>query len=225
MPLALSGRPDEAQAIRVDPRRARRRRQPDRHRRRVRAGEDEVGHNERLIAKALQGPPRRVSSRPRPVISGPAARGDRSAGPSTFGRPARRRRRRSAPTASTSTSSTVPIENVPYAESVGAFKELQDEGGRRVGLSNCTVDQLEEALGVSGIVSVQNQLSLGFTRTAHQGRGRRVHASAGSRSCPWSPLGGIGNAAGAADVDPVKAAAEQRLLDRDRPAARPAAAT
>ena len=53
---------------------------------------------------------------------------------------------------------------MPYAETVGAFKELQDEGKVRwIGLSNCNLEQLEEALGVAEIVSVQNQLSLGFT--------------------------------------------------------------
>jgi aryl-alcohol dehydrogenase-like predicted oxidoreductase len=102
-----------------------------------------------------------------------------------------------------------PDPNVPYAETVGAFKELQDEGKVRwIGLSNCNLDQLEEALEVAEIVSVQNQLSLGFTSPLIKGEvdfcSEREIAF-----LPWSPLGGIGNAAGAADVDPVKATAEE----------------
>jgi aryl-alcohol dehydrogenase-like predicted oxidoreductase len=54
-----------------------------------------------------------------------------------------------------------PDPNVPFAESVGALKELQDEGKiRHVGLSNVKVDQLEEARGIVDVVSVQNRYSL-----------------------------------------------------------------
>ena len=53
---------------------------------------------------------------------------------------------------------------MPYAESVGAFKELQDEGKVRwVGISNANVAQIEEALGIVDVVAVQNQLVLDFT--------------------------------------------------------------
>jgi len=97
---------------------------------------------------------------------------------------------------------------VPYAETVGAFKELQDEGKVRwIGLSNCTVEQLEEALGIAEIVSVQNQLSLEFTSPLAKGE---VDACTerGIAFLPWSPLGGIGKADSTARVDPVRAAAE-----------------
>jgi aryl-alcohol dehydrogenase-like predicted oxidoreductase len=51
--------------------------------------------------------------------------------------------------------------NVPLAESVGALKELQDEGKvRHLGLSNVKLDQLEEARGIVDVVSVQNRYSL-----------------------------------------------------------------
>jgi len=51
--------------------------------------------------------------------------------------------------------------NVPLAESVGALKELRDEGKiRHVGLSNVSVAQLEEARGIVPIVSVQNRFNL-----------------------------------------------------------------
>jgi aryl-alcohol dehydrogenase-like predicted oxidoreductase len=51
--------------------------------------------------------------------------------------------------------------NVPIAESVGALKELQDEGKiRHVGVSNVKLDQLEAAREIVDIVSVQNRYSL-----------------------------------------------------------------
>jgi aryl-alcohol dehydrogenase-like predicted oxidoreductase len=51
--------------------------------------------------------------------------------------------------------------NVPIAESVGALKELQQQGKvRHIGLSNVKVGQLDEARQVAEIVSVQNRYSL-----------------------------------------------------------------
>ena len=54
-----------------------------------------------------------------------------------------------------------PDPDVPYEESVGAIKELQEEGKIRLaGISNVTVDQLEEARGIVEVVSVQNRFNL-----------------------------------------------------------------
>jgi pyridoxine 4-dehydrogenase len=54
-----------------------------------------------------------------------------------------------------------PDEKVPYEDSVGALKELQDEGKiRHVGVSNVSVDQLERAQGIVDVVSVQNRFNL-----------------------------------------------------------------
>src|SRR5215210_2481184 len=132
MPMSLSGRPEEAQSIRavhaaldagvnlIDTADA------------YCADESEVGHNERLIAKALQG------RRDGVLVATKAGH------------------IRAACEASLKALDTDRIDlyqyhrpdpNVSYAESVGAFKELQDEGKVRwVGLSNCTVEQLEESL-------------------------------------------------------------------------------
>jgi aryl-alcohol dehydrogenase-like predicted oxidoreductase len=55
-----------------------------------------------------------------------------------------------------------PDPNVPFEESVGAFKELQNEGKvRLVGLSNVNVEQLDRARELVEIVSVQNKYSVG----------------------------------------------------------------
>lgn len=54
-----------------------------------------------------------------------------------------------------------PDPKVPYEESVGALKQLQDEGKiLHIGISNASVDQLEKARGIAEVVSVQNRFNL-----------------------------------------------------------------
>jgi aryl-alcohol dehydrogenase-like predicted oxidoreductase len=102
-----------------------------------------------------------------------------------------------------------PDPEVPYAESIGAFKELQDEGKVRwVGISNASVAQLEEALGIVDVVAVQNQLSLSYTSPIAKGEVQAC-TERGIAFLAWSPLGGIKEAADSASgVDPVRAIAD-----------------
>ena len=54
-----------------------------------------------------------------------------------------------------------PDPDVLYEESVGAIKELQDAGKvGEVGVSNVSVEQLEQARGIVDVVSVQNRFNL-----------------------------------------------------------------
>ena len=54
-----------------------------------------------------------------------------------------------------------PDSKVPFAESIGALKELKDEGKiRHVGLSNVNIEQIQEAQQIVPIVSVQNRYSI-----------------------------------------------------------------
>jgi pyridoxine 4-dehydrogenase len=54
-----------------------------------------------------------------------------------------------------------PDKKVPYEESIGALKELQDEGKiRHIGVSNVSLDQLETAREIAEVVSVQNRFNL-----------------------------------------------------------------
>ena len=54
-----------------------------------------------------------------------------------------------------------PDPKVPYEDSVGALKQLQDEGKiLHIGISNASVDQLETARGIAEVVSVQNRFNL-----------------------------------------------------------------
>ena len=81
-----------------------------------------------------------------------------------------------------------PDPKVPYEESVGALKELQDEGKiRHIGVSNVSVDQLETARGIVEVVSVQNRFNL----TDRQLRGRaRALRGARHRLLPLGPARG-----------------------------------
>ncbi|MEM6612178.1 MAG: aldo/keto reductase [Cyanobacteria bacterium P01_C01_bin.72] len=54
-----------------------------------------------------------------------------------------------------------PDPKVPFAESIGALKELRDEGKiRHLGLSNVSIEQIEQARKIVPIVSVQNKFSI-----------------------------------------------------------------
>ena len=54
-----------------------------------------------------------------------------------------------------------PDRKVPFSESIGALKELKDEGKiRYVGLCNVSIEQIEQAREIVPIVSVQNKFSL-----------------------------------------------------------------
>ena len=54
-----------------------------------------------------------------------------------------------------------PDNRVPLEESVGALKELRDEGKiRHVGVSNVSVEELERARAVVEVVTVQNRYNL-----------------------------------------------------------------
>jgi pyridoxine 4-dehydrogenase len=54
-----------------------------------------------------------------------------------------------------------PDPNVPYEDSIAALGELQDEGKiRHIGVSNVSVEQLEQARGLVDVVTVQNRYNL-----------------------------------------------------------------
>ena len=84
---------------------------------------------------------------------------------------------------------------VPYAESIGALKELLDEGKIRLaGISNATIEQIDIArhvLGEANLASVQNQFSPAFRSSEEE---LRYCAELGIAFLPWSPLGGIARA-------------------------------
>jgi aryl-alcohol dehydrogenase-like predicted oxidoreductase len=84
-----------------------------------------------------------------------------------------------------------PDPKVPYAESVGALRDLLDEGKVRLaGISNADPAQIRQANEILGgrLVSVQNQYSPAFRSSEPE---LELCARLGIAFLPWSPLGGI----------------------------------
>jgi aryl-alcohol dehydrogenase-like predicted oxidoreductase len=217
MGMSLEGRPEEAQSIRT-----------------IHAALDagvnlidtadayardgsEVGHNERLVAKALAG-------RREDVIV--ATKGGHTRDGTAWELDGSPEHLRAACEASLRALRTDRIDlyqyhrpdpDVPYAESIGALKQLQDEGKVRwIGISNASIEQIEEARGIADVVAVQNQLSLEFSSPLAKGEVEHCERN-GIAFLPWSPLGGIREAHEAPGRHhPVRAAAEERGVSPQR---------
>jgi aryl-alcohol dehydrogenase-like predicted oxidoreductase len=210
MPMSLEGRPEEEQSIRT-----------------IHAALDrgvnlidtadayskdhtDIGHNERLIAKALRG------RRDGVIVATKGGHTRQGADWNLDGSPEHLKRACEASLKALETDRIDlyqyhrPDPDVPYAESIGALKELQDEGKIRwIGISNADTDQIEEARGIAELVSVQNQLSLEFPSPVSKGEVALCEQH-GIAFLPWSPLGGIGSASDAAGKhNPVKDAAAE----------------
>jgi aryl-alcohol dehydrogenase-like predicted oxidoreductase len=200
MPLSIEGRPDEKQGIAtihaaleqgitlIDTADAYH--QPGTH---------EVGHNELLVAKAVasfHGDTSDVlvatkGGHLRPEAGSWAQNGD----PAYLKEAARASAKRLGVDAVGLYQFHRPDPAVPYADSVGALAELLDEGViRMAGISNATVAQIREANEVldGRLVSVQNQYSPAFTSSEEE---LVACDEMGIAFLPWSPLGGITNAA------------------------------
>ncbi|MCP2357567.1 aryl-alcohol dehydrogenase-like predicted oxidoreductase [Nonomuraea thailandensis] len=85
-----------------------------------------------------------------------------------------------------------PDPKVPYEETIGALKELHDAGKIQfAGISNADPGQIRLAHDILGerLVSVQNEYSPRFRSSEPE---IDVCAELGLAFLPWSPLGGIG---------------------------------
>jgi aryl-alcohol dehydrogenase-like predicted oxidoreductase len=79
-----------------------------------------------------------------------------------------------------------PDRKVPYEDSVGALKELQDEGKiRHIGVSNVSTAQLEQAREIVDVVTVQNRYNL-TDRSSEDVL--EACEQAGTGFIPWFPL-------------------------------------
>jgi len=87
-----------------------------------------------------------------------------------------------------------PDPEVPFADSVGAIRDLLDAGTiRMAGVSNVNPDQIRLAQEILGgrLVSVQNQFSPAFRSSEPE---LDLCDELGIAFLPWSPLGGITSA-------------------------------
>ena len=88
-----------------------------------------------------------------------------------------------------------PDPQVPFEESLGTFVEAQRAGKiRHIGLSNVSVGELEQALAMAEIVSVQNRYSVADRSSQDV---LEACAARGIAFIPWGPLGGGADAGGA----------------------------
>jgi pyridoxine 4-dehydrogenase len=79
-----------------------------------------------------------------------------------------------------------PDPEVPLEDSIGALKDLQDEGKiRHIGISNVSVDELAQARSLVDVVSVQNRYNLA---DRHSEDVLEVCESQGIGFIPWFPL-------------------------------------
>ena len=193
MPLSLPGRPDRERAIAtihaaldagitlIDTADA------------YTTDADGPGHNELLVAEALRGRTEEVLVATKGGLlyrnGGPW---DRDGSPAHLKKAARESRARLGVDAIGLYQFHRPDPGVPYEESMGALRELLDEGViRMAGISNATVAQIALADHVLGgrLVSVQNQFSPAYRSSQGELDYCVDHEIA---FLPWSPLGGIG---------------------------------
>lgn len=207
MPMSIEGRPDEERSIAT-----------------VHAALDagvtlidtansyhllagEVGHNERLIAKALRLYGGDTSGVLVATKGGHLRPGDGSwtlnGDPAYLKEAAKQSAKDLGVEAIGLYQFHRPDPRVPYADSVGALAELLDEGViQMAGISNASVEQIDLAQQVLGgrLVSVQNQFS-----PAHRFDHPALEhcAALGLAYLPYTPLGGIGRAGAVGDRFPA----------------------
>ncbi|MFE4946469.1 aldo/keto reductase [Streptomyces sp. NPDC056641] len=194
MPMSIEGRPDEARSIAtihaaldagvtlIDTADA------------YHQSANDVGHNESLIAKALDS-----HSRGSEVLvatkGGHLRPGDGSW--TLDGSPEHLRRACEASLGRLGVEAIGlyqfhrPDPKVPYEESVGALRELLDEGKiLQAGISNADPDQIRSAHEILGgrLASVQNQFSPAFRSSEPE---LELCTELGIAFLPWSPFGGI----------------------------------
>jgi aryl-alcohol dehydrogenase-like predicted oxidoreductase len=159
---------------------------------------DEVGHNETLIAQALAAWKGDTTSVIVATKGGHLRPGDGSwtinGDPAYLKQAAEASLKRLGVDAIGLYQFHRPDPKVPYTDSVGAIRDLLDEGKiRMAGISNANPDQIRQAQEILGgrLVSVQNQFSPAFRSSEPE---LRLCDELGIAFLPWSPLGGIGKA-------------------------------
>ena len=153
----------------------------------------DIGHNERLIARALASWPGardRVTVATKGGVVRPGGRWDSDA------RPAQLRAACDRSLAALGVERIdlyqlhAPDPRVPFAESVGELARLRQHGKVRwIGLSNVSVAQIREAQAITPITSVQNRLNP-FFREALSGGVVPHCAAQGIGFLAYSPTGG-----------------------------------
>lgn len=216
MYMSITGRPDEPQAIRA-----------------IHAAldagvtfidtadvycldEKDIGHNERLIAKALAGRGEAVTVATKGGLLRPRGAWKSDARPEHL---------IAACEASLKALGVATIElyqlhapdsAVPFADSVGALARLREQGKvRRVGLSNVSAKELAAAQTIVPITSVQNRWNPGHRAPEKDGV-LAACTAAGIAFLPYSPFGGASGALALGERKKLAAEAARRGMSPHR---------
>jgi aryl-alcohol dehydrogenase-like predicted oxidoreductase len=149
----------------------------------------EIGHNERLIARALAGR-RDVVVASKGGLHRPDGRWTRDGRPQHLARACEASLTALGVEAIDLYQLHEPDPDVPFAESVGALARLREQGKvRAVGLSNVTTEQIEIARRIVPLSSVQNRWNVSDRRPERDGV-LAACAAAGIAFIAYSPFGG-----------------------------------
>jgi aryl-alcohol dehydrogenase-like predicted oxidoreductase len=193
MSLSISGRPDESQGAKVI-------------HSALDAGmtlvdtadvycldDDDIGHNERLVAKALaawSGDRDSILVATKAGFTRPGGRWERDGRPAHVRAACERSLKALGVDRIDLYQFHAPDPAVPFMDSLGAFARLQQEGKVRwVGLSNVSVNELEAAQGIVEVATVQNRLNPFFHESPYSGAIKYCNAN-GIGYLAYSPVGG-----------------------------------
>ncbi|EYF02846.1 aldo/keto reductase [Chondromyces apiculatus] len=216
MYMSIQGRPDEAQAIRT-----------------IHAALDagmrfidtadvycldhrDIGHNERLIAKALKGRGESVLVATKGGLVRPSGDWRRDGRPEHLAAACEASLKALEVEKIALYQLHAPDVNVPFAESVGAIARLREAGKvQRVGLSNVSVAQIEEALRIVPITSVQNRWNP-QDRSPEKNGVLAACEKHGIAFLPYSPFGGASGARSLGSMKALAALAEKQGMSSHR---------
>jgi len=211
MPLSLAGRPEEAQALSV-----------------INAFVDgegnfidsanvycvddsDVGHNEKLIAKALS----KLENTNNIIVATKGGLRRPKGAWTVDASPAWLRQSCEKSLIDLNTDSMflyqlhAPDPDVPLTDSMGELARLKDEGKiQHIGLSNVTVEHIQLALSITNIMSVQNRCNL-FERTSFENGVVKFCEENNITFIAHSPVGGHFQHAQCADNSLLKNLAEK----------------
>ncbi len=178
--------------------------------------EGDIGHNERLIARALEGRSEQVLVATKGGLERPGGSWTRNAAPAHLERACNASLRALDRETIDVYQLHAPDPRVPFLESVGALEKLRATGKiRHVGLSNVTAEQIEAARAIVPIVSVQNRWNPGHRAVETDG----VLAACerhGIAFLPYSPFGGASGARGLAGLGTLAKEARERSVSPHR---------
>jgi aryl-alcohol dehydrogenase-like predicted oxidoreductase len=153
----------------------------------------DIGHNERLIARALRswsGPRDAILVATKGGMIRPGGNWERDGRPAHLAAACEASLRALGVESIALYQLHAPDPRVPFAESVGALADLRRRGRIRwVGLSNVSVAQIREAEAIVPVVSVQNRLNPFFREALTEGVVEYC-ASRGIGFLAYSPTGG-----------------------------------